>query len=135
MVAGCRYTTGVPAGEYSTNLADGFWRYSCSRVIVLNCLLAQAITLSRTFSKTDTFLPSALGQRRYQKLSAVFVAVLAVGRGVPSLPWYFCRSLPAASFCFLGSILFGCPFSLKKKEKKVVYGHCLVTLPTQLMKY
>ena len=31
----------------------------------------------------------------------------------------------------LGSILFGSPFS----SKIVVYGHCLVTLPTQLMKH
>ena len=31
----------------------------------------------------------------------------------------------------LGSIRFGSPFS----SKRVVYGHCLVTLPTQLMKY
>ena len=31
----------------------------------------------------------------------------------------------------LGSIRFGCPFS----SKIVVYGHCLVTLPTQLMKH
>ena len=30
----------------------------------------------------------------------------------------------------LGSIRFGCPFS----SKIVVYGHCLVTLLTQLMK-
>ena len=31
----------------------------------------------------------------------------------------------------LGSIRFGSPFS----SKIVVYGHCLVTLPTQLMKH
>ena len=31
----------------------------------------------------------------------------------------------------LGSIRFGSPFS----SKLVVYGHCLVTLPTQLMKH
>ena len=30
-----------------------------------------------------------------------------------------------------GSIRFGSPFS----SKIVVYGHCLVTLPTQLMKH
>ena len=33
----------------------------------------------------------------------------------------------------LGSIRFGSPFSSIKKI--VVYGHCLVTLPTQLMKH
>ena len=32
----------------------------------------------------------------------------------------------------LGSIRFGSPFS---SPKIVVYGHCLVTLPTQLMKH
>ena len=31
----------------------------------------------------------------------------------------------------LGSIRFGSPFS----SKIVVYGHCLVTVPTQLMKH
>ena len=31
----------------------------------------------------------------------------------------------------LGSIRFGSPFS----SRVVVYGHCLVTLPTQLMKH
>ncbi len=33
----------------------------------------------------------------------------------------------------LGSIRFGSPFS--SLQKIVVYGHCLVTLPTQLMEH